>query len=79
MNDAPYMGIPLDELGTQQLEAEMSENAELKPCPFCASEAELCCALTGDWKSAIRCASCGAKTGWRPDDEAAIAAWNTRA
>ena len=55
----------------------MSHTA-LLPCPFCTSEAELCCALTGDWKSAIRCSSCGAKTGWKPDDEAAIDAWNTR-
>ena len=54
------------------------ELTELKPCPFCDSAGELHSALTGDWRLSIRCSECGAKTGWKVDEETAIASWNHR-
>lgn len=45
---------------------------ELKPCPFCGSEAKL-----GICDFAY-CTECGKATGWKRTTEAAVKEWNTR-
>ena len=50
---------------------------ELLPCPFCggeAEEAEMPRAMIA-W---VYCPRCGAASGYRDTEEAAIEAWNTR-
>lgn len=51
---------------------------ELKPCPFCGGKAEL---LSMGEKFTVSCGTggCMASISWCPDDQSAIAAWNTRA
>jgi Lar family restriction alleviation protein len=54
---------------------------EIKPCPFCGGEADLC-RHTYEWSVKVLCLKCGAigeeKRGGKEADEAAIKAWNTR-
>ena len=47
---------------------------ELKPCPFCGgAEIEM------EDNAYMRCASCGASSGWKDNPVEAINDWNTRA
>lgn len=59
---------------------ESNALAELKPCPFCGSEAQV---REWDWpytRFQVRCSYCRAMPGNRKSDKSrAIAAWNTRA
>ena len=56
--------------------------ADLKPCPFCGGEAEIChvrdiCQNPQDWYWA-RCLSCRTSGKQHPTEAEAVEAWNTR-
>lgn len=51
---------------------------ELKPCPFCGSEAKLFTAR-GKCNQIVRCVACNVSPGYRQTKKEAIEAWNTRA
>lgn len=51
---------------------------ELKPCPFCGSEAKLFTAR-GKCNQIVRCLECNVSPGYRQTKKEAIEAWNTRA
>ena len=54
----------------------MSE--ELKPCPFCGSEAEMLNYSENEWL--VRCPACdGMVERWRETEAEAIEQWNRRA
>lgn len=62
---------------------EASKLADLKPCPFCGGEAELCDDL--HWQGNPQrqgfcgwCPKCDLSLEYLNDRQAAIAAWNTR-
>lgn len=67
----------------------MSDDPELKPCPFCGGEAELSCGFYNavDYAT-VMCTDCGAKICFDSDhdpeltfdamEEAAIRDWNRR-
>ncbi len=49
---------------------------ELKPCPFCGSEAELYEDYTGFW--VVQCKKCGMGTLCRKQQRSVIKEWNRR-
>lgn len=51
---------------------------ELKPCPFCGSEAYVIIRDVDDWTPWIRCKGCGVETDCFDSAEEAIEAWNRR-
>ena len=51
---------------------------ELKPCPFCGSEAKLFTAR-GKCNQIVRCVACNVSPGYRQTKKEAIEAWNRRA
>lgn len=60
---------------------ERSQTTDLKPCPFCGSDAE----LTRGGDAYVTCAGCGAEGAWFEADldrgkavQQAIASWNRR-
>jgi len=59
--------------------------SELKPCPFCGSEAQQRSSVIerGDYGDTIRynvgCPQCDASAGWDDYEDVAVSAWNRRA
>jgi len=51
---------------------------KLKPCPFCASEAELLIVPGRQTKWIVRCRKCFTNNGTFVSDHDAVEAWNTR-
>lgn len=60
-------------LSTPPAAEQAGDLKALKPCPFCRSSA----VDVRDYR--VHCETCGAFSGWHPDQESAIAAWNRRA
>jgi Lar family restriction alleviation protein len=58
----------------QPAEEEVKRVTELKPCPFCGGDAEIC----GDEYFWVTCTSCGVETNGSHDEEEAVERWNRR-
>lgn len=58
----------------------MTKDSELKPCPFCGGEAEICENLDDKNLICVVCRNCKSKSSWHVKDNKseAIKAWNTR-
>jgi Lar family restriction alleviation protein len=54
---------------------EEREMPELKPCPFCGGDAEICGSDDYFW---VTCTSCCADVLGSPDKEEAVERWNRR-
>lgn len=60
----------------------MSENVELKPCPFCGSKNVRVAENRMDYLFigySVHCDGCGVETSYTKDKDKAIEAWNRRA
>ena len=57
---------------------ENKQQPELRPCPFCGGSATMHSTLLKDGDHIIVCNKCGAASGYFPNREEAVRAWDRR-